>query len=310
VGAQRAWFWGLMLGIAMLVGGTLAFAIASTRVVLPYDESLCGMTRDKIAELNPRLLPFMAHDRVTLAGTMLAIGILYSALAWNGIRRGAHWAQVALSTSAFAGFLSLFLFLGFGYFDPFHAFVTSILFQFLLLCVAAPLGESLPIARPEWRETAAWRRGLWGQLLFVVMGVGLLGAGTAITVIGCTDVFVRDDLAFLRTTAAELLVAHERLVPLVAHDRASLGGMLVANGVLVLLCALWGFRTGAGWLWRALAWAGNVAFLAVVGVHFVVGYKSTNHLAPAFFGWGLWTLALVLTRQWLTGNAAEEVADR
>ena len=51
----------------------------------------------------------------------------------HAIRRGAHWAQVAVLSSAFAGFVSLFGFLGFGYFDPFHAFVSAILFQFLLL---------------------------------------------------------------------------------------------------------------------------------------------------------------------------------
>jgi hypothetical protein len=40
-------------------------------------------------------------------------------------------------------------------------------------------------------------------------------------------------------------------------------------------------------LWWALCWAGNAAFAAAVGVHFVVGYASLFHLAPAFAGWGL-----------------------
>ena len=46
--ARYAWFWALLLGLAMLLGGLLAFAIASTRVVLPYDEALCGTTRKQL----------------------------------------------------------------------------------------------------------------------------------------------------------------------------------------------------------------------------------------------------------------------
>ena len=295
--ARGAWLWCFVLGLAMFFGGLLALGLASTRVVLPYDEALCGMNRAQLAAVNPRLLPFMAHDRVSLAASMLSIGILYAALAYHGIRRGSHWAHVAVVSSALVGFFSFFLFLGFGYFDPFHAFVSAVLLQLVLLSMALPRGADRPIARPEWLESAAWRRAQWGQLMFVVMGAGLIGAGTLITVIGCTDVFVREDLAFLRTTAAELLVAHERLVPLVAHDRASLGGMLLANGIAVLCSALWGFRAGARWLWSALAWAGNVAFALAIGVHFVVGYDSVVHLAPAFAGWAIWCLALTLTRE-------------
>src|SRR5262249_38267474 len=64
------WFWALLLGISMLRGGALALAIAATRVVLHYDEAFVGMTREQLAAVNDRLLAFMAHDRVTLAGTM------------------------------------------------------------------------------------------------------------------------------------------------------------------------------------------------------------------------------------------------
>ncbi|MBK5260705.1 MAG: hypothetical protein JJE51_14035, partial [Thermoanaerobaculia bacterium] len=158
--ARRSWFWALLLGTAMFGGGLLALVIASTRVVLPYDESLCGMTRDQLASINPRLLPFMAHDRVSLAGTMLSVGLFYIALAWFGIRRGAHWAQVTVIASATIGFFSFFLFLGFGYFDPFHAFVTAILTQFTVLCMVTQPSPPQPL-QPEWRETAAWRRGQW-----------------------------------------------------------------------------------------------------------------------------------------------------
>jgi dihydroorotate dehydrogenase len=297
--ARRAWFWALLLGVAMFAGGLMAIVIASTRIVLPYDESLSGMTRAELSRLNPRLLAFMAHDRASLAGTMLSIGIFYSALAWSGIRRGGHWAQVAVIASATVGFLTFFFFLGFGYFDPFHAFVTAILTQFTLLCLVMQ-PSPLQAGVPEWRETAAWRRGQWGQLLFILIGAGLTGAGLMIAAIGCTAVFVETDLEFMNTTREQLHHAYETLVPLVAHDRASLGGMLIANGIAVWLSAQWGFRAGARWLWVALAWGGNIAFACATVVHVVVGYHSPLHLAPAMAGWVAWNLALLLTRGWLS----------
>ena len=144
----------------------------------------------------------MTHDCVTLAGSMLSLGVVYSALALHALRHGAHWAHVTVLTSALTGFLSMLLFLGFGYFDPFHAFVTAVLFQFLLLCVFAPLGTAQPREQPEWHESAAWRRAQWGQLIFVLLGAGFLVAGLAIAGIGITSVFVPQDLEFMRTTAA------------------------------------------------------------------------------------------------------------
>lgn len=300
--ARSAWFWAFLLGTAMFAGGLLALVIASTRVVLPYDESLSGMTRAQLDALNPRLLPFMAHDRVSLAGTMISVGIFYAALAWFGIRRGEHWAHVTVIVSAAIGFFSFFFFLGFGYFDPFHAFVTAILTQFTLLCMVLPLSpRQVPVA--EWRESSAWRRGQWGQLLFIVIGVGLTSAGAVISFIGCTSVFVATDLAFLRTTAEALhRSSFAHLVPLIAHDRASLGGMLLANGVTVWLAAQWGFRAGSRWLWTAMAWGGNIAFAAATIVHFVVGYGAVLHLLPAILGWLAWNVALALTRGWMRAS--------
>jgi hypothetical protein len=296
--ARRSWFWAFLLGVAMMLGGALATWIAATRVLLPYDEVLSGMTRAQLARLNPHLLPFMTHDRISLAGTMLSIGIFYAALGWYGIRRGAHWAQVTVIASGAIGFVSFFFFLGFGYFDPFHAFVTAINTEFLLLCLVMQPSPRQP-GVPEWRETAAWRRAQWGQLIFVVIGIALTGAGAVISAIGCTFVFVETDLAFMQTTAHQLHQSYEMLYPLVAHDRASLGGMLLANGVTVLLCALWGFRAGARWLWTALALGGNMAFSLATLVHLVVGYHSPLHLTPAMLGWVGWNVALLLTWEWM-----------
>jgi hypothetical protein len=295
--AQMSWLWTLLMGAGMLLGSLMALAIATTRVVLPYDEHFVGLSRHDLAAINARLLPFLAHDRVTLAGAMTAIGVLYVGLSWFGSRRGRHWAQVAIVVSGAAGFVSFFLFLGFGYFDPFHAFVTAILFQLLVMGIHGRLGPPIEVPAPMLVEDAVWTRGLWGQLLFVVQGAGFIGAGLLISTIGATHVFVHEDLEFLGTTAPALAAAAANLVPLVAHDRATLGGMLLANGLAILLVALWGFRPGERWLWWTLLLAGLPGYAAALGVHYAVGYESTFHLAPAFGGLALFIAALALSRR-------------
>src|SRR5262249_41575922 len=71
---EMTWCWTALMGAGMLIGSLMALAIAATRVVLPYDEWFTGLSRAQLAAINPRLLAFMTHDRVSLAGTLVAIG--------------------------------------------------------------------------------------------------------------------------------------------------------------------------------------------------------------------------------------------
>src|ERR1051326_1468867 len=124
---RTAWLGITMLGAGMVLGAILVGLVGLTCVVLPYDQAYVGLTLMKLVMVNPELLPFMAHDRVTLAGVMLSLGVLYGQLAFDAIRQGEVWAMRAVIASGGVGFASLFLFLGFGYFDPLHALVTIIL---------------------------------------------------------------------------------------------------------------------------------------------------------------------------------------
>jgi dihydroorotate dehydrogenase len=305
---EMTWFWTALMGVGMLIGSLLALAIALTRVVLPYDEAFVGMFREDLEAINPRLLDFMAHDRVSLAGTMIAIGVMYVGLSRFGIRRGLHWAQQAIFFSAFTGFASFFLFLGFGYLDTFHAFVTAILMQMLFMALHSRLGVYTPDVAPPLRGDPAWRRSLWGQLLLVLHGFGLLAAGLVISAIGVTEVFVPEDLEFMHTTAGALAEANAHLVPLVAHDRATLGGMLLASGWVFLLPSLWGFRNGSAWLWWTMLIAGLSAYASALGIHYAVGYTSLMHLLPAFAGLGILLLGLGLSFELLHGPRPEAEA--
>ena len=171
----------LLLGLGMVIGGVLAWLIAATRVVLPYDEAFVGLTREQLLAANPQLLGFMAHDRVTLAGTMLSIGILYIGLTWWAIQRHQGWAWAAVCTSAAVGFPNFFLFLGFGYFDPLHALVSVLLLPFFIVGIlwGHPRGRAdYGPAGLGLRNDRAWQLGIFGQLCFVLLGVGLAAGGS------------------------------------------------------------------------------------------------------------------------------------
>ena len=170
------------------------------------------MTREALDRVNPHLLPFLTHDRVTLAGTMLAIGVMYCGLSWFGVRRGLHWAMVAVEASAFVGFASFFLFLGFGYFDPFHAFVTVVLLQLLLLGVHSRLGPSASLTPPDLHNDARWMCASGDNFSAWRKASAFVLAGLVISFVGVTSVFVPEDLEFMGTTARELHLRNPLLV--------------------------------------------------------------------------------------------------
>src|SRR5262249_21349890 len=61
-----SWFWMTLLGAALAISGVVVWIVAITRTVLPYDEAFVGLSRAGLMAINPRLLPFMTHDRVTV----------------------------------------------------------------------------------------------------------------------------------------------------------------------------------------------------------------------------------------------------
>jgi len=300
---RQAWVWAGALGAAMMLGGVATLGLAGTRVLLPYDEHYLGITADLLKRNSPRLFAFMAHDRGTLAGTMLGLGWLYLALARHGVRRGVHGAKTAVVASALTGFASFFSFFGFGYFDTLHAFVAVVLFQITVQILTGAEGGAPADRAILEADDAVWRRALWGQLLWVIHAVGLLIAGCVILGIGMTSVFVSEDLAFLCLSEVQAGQMDARMVGVVAHDRATLGGMLLASGVATLLPVLWCFRRGAGWLWDALAGLGAPAYAVAIGMHLWVGYTDWRHLVPALVGLGLWAAGLGLSRGYLRDRA-------
>lgn len=302
------WPWIALMGLGILLAGILAWFVAATRVILPYDESFLGLTHDQLEAMNNRLLDFMTHDRITFAGAMIALGIVYVQYATLAMRRGAAWAWRAVVASASLGFLGFFLFIGFRYLDPLHAASTSLLFVcFLLGVVKRPSATTAPTAVPDLRNDRRWRLGLWGQLLFVAIGFGFFVGGVTISLVGITFLFVPSDLTFMHTTRDMLAGVNPRLIPLLAHDRASFGGTLIAVGITWMLGGMWGFRRGARWLWWTFLISGLPGFLTAIGIHLVVGYTDFEHLAPVYLAMTLFALALALSYPYLCDTAVTSV---
>ena len=293
-----AWTWLFLLGLGMLTAGAIIFWVGLTRVLLPYDEAFLGIAREDLTSINPRLIGFMRHDRITLAGTLMSIGILYASLAWNGVRNGQRWARDAVLGSGVVGFASLFLFLGFHYVDPLHIVLSGGLFPLFLLGVLVPM-RSRPPARLDLDNDSSGRLSLFGQLLLIGLAAGLIGAGLTITTVGVTRVFVFSDLQYLQTTAAAIGGANAHLLPLIAHDRAGFGGALASDGIVVLLVSLWGLRRGERWVWWTLLSAGLTGLGCGVYAHVAVGYLEFGHLLPLALSAVVFIAALSLTAPFL-----------
>jgi hypothetical protein len=293
-----SWWWGLLAGLGMIGAGLGAAAITLGPVLLWYDREFLGVGVDQLNTINHQLVPFLQHDRVTMAGTMVAIGVLYAGLAIGGVRRGRAWARDAYLVSGWIGFPTLLYFLGFGFVEPLHTAVTVVLFPMFLAAT-----RRRPV-RPQWIVRAEGpehqrRRALIGQLLLVCTGLGLFVGGVVVSTVGLTEVFVATDLEFLRAEPDLLRAASPRLLPFIAHDRAGFGGALMAAGAAITLLSAWGWGRGESWVWWSLTLAATAGFLPAVVVHGTIGYTDFGHLAPVFVGIGLTLIALILARPYL-----------
>lgn len=288
---QQGWLGFALLGAGIIIASVSAMTVGLTTVILPYDETFLGMSKSAVEAVNPHLLQFMAHDRVTFAGTAMSTGVFWLLLSYFGVRTGKHWAFNALRYSSAMGFITFMLFIGFHYMDPLHTFVNLLLLPFFfwgLFCKPKFVSER----STNLHNDSAWKRSLIGQFLFVGIGAGLILAGIVICGVGVSTVFVPEDLMFMHTNAHHFSEVNPKLMPVIAHDRASFGGGLATIGIGVLLTALHGIRQGEGWIWWMLLLSGLPGFLSTLGIHFAIGYTNWWHLLPAYIAFVMYAVGL------------------
>jgi len=65
--------------------------------------TLNGVTPAQLNQLNPAIVPYIAHVHVALAGFIAATAIAVIGLAWFGVRAGAWWALITAVLSPVVG---------------------------------------------------------------------------------------------------------------------------------------------------------------------------------------------------------------
>jgi dihydroorotate dehydrogenase len=296
---SNGWIWYWLFGMAITVAGLIAMFFSMTSVLLPYDESFLGIYRKDILYFNPYILYFMAHDRMTLSGTMISGGIIYMQLARYGIRSNLHWARKAVNTAGTIGFLGILLFIGYGYFDWLHGLFWIILLPLFILGIRKSRKATESPTGTNLFNHPAWKLSLYGQLSFIILGGSLAVGGVVISIIGATNVFVPTDIAYLCMTPEVLNEFNERLIPVIAHDRAGFGSALLSVGLLVLMLALWGIREGERWIWWTFTIGAIPAFAAGIATHLIIGYTNFLHLFPAYFAFLLYVIGVICTAPYL-----------
>ena len=222
-------------------GGFVIFQPASGEF-LPQDVAFLGMTAHDLCRLDQcRIVHFMFHDRVSFGGALIAIGALYLWLAEFPLKAGEAWAWWLFVISGVVGFSSFLAYLGYGYLDTWHGVATLL----LLPCFAAGVLLSRKLVREprsirslfQTSVRVPWNTRLgMARTLLLTTALLLVAGGLSILVVGCSFVFVPQDLQFMGMSAAELRAVNPHLVPLIAHDRAGFGGGLCCIGVTVFFC--------------------------------------------------------------------------
>ncbi|WP_010284453.1 dihydroorotate dehydrogenase [Bacillus timonensis] len=292
---HHAWIWYWLFGLSIFIGGLLAVLFGLTTTILPYDEQFLGMQREEILLFNERILYFMAHDRLTLAGTMISGGIVYMALARFGVRKHILWAKQAIDFAAILGFLGIFLFIGYGYFDWLHLVFWLVLLPIYLTGFYKTRYLKGTPTSLNTRNHRAWKQSLIGQLAFISLGFSFILGGFVISLIGITNVFVPTDILYICMPPEMLDLFNDKLISVIAHDRAGFGSALLSVGLIVLTISLWGFQQGNKWIWWTLLIGGLPAFFAGIWIHFAIGYTTFIHLLPAYFALCLFFIGLILT---------------
>ncbi len=290
---EKGWGWYFLFGLSILIGGLLALLISITSIILPYDEYFLNMTKETLDNFNNHILFFMAHDRMTLAGTMISGGMVYIALAYYGIRKGLLWAKQATDVAAITGFLGILMFIGYGYLDWLHLIFWIILAPFYVIGFIKTKHLKGTPSSTNRTNHSIWRHSLLGQFLFVFLGFSLTLGGIVISYIGVTSVFIPTDISYICMPPEMLSEFNDKLIPVIAHDRAGFGSALISVGLLILMLSLWGFQQGNKWVWWTLLIGGIPAFICGIAVHFAIGYTTFIHLLPAYFALALFVLGLL-----------------
>jgi hypothetical protein len=285
-----------LTGVFLVLSGAFALFLSATGSFLPHDTAYLGFEPKSLCSIGQcRIVHFMFHDRVAFGGVLIAIGTLYLWLQQFPLQRKEEWAWWAFLVSGVTGFASFLAYLGYGYLDTWHGTATLVLLPIYVGGMVLTRRKLLKerIERPRlMRPVEASER--IGRFCLLLVGLSMVLAGAVITWVGITNVFVPEDLVYIGLQKKSIAEISDRLIPLIAHDRAGFGGGLASCGLLIVM-VVWNSRFSRD-LWQALFFSGSIGFGCALGVHFCVGYTIPTHLAPAVAGTILFLAGIWLAR--------------
>ncbi len=289
----------MLTGIILVFVGIFLIAQSLTGQLLPHDIHNLGMTTAQLAYINDgKVLKFMFHDRVAFGGSLISVGLLYMWLTAFPLKQGKAWAWWVFILSGFSGFGSFLTYLGYGYLDSWHGIGTLCLIPLYVAGIYYSYGS---LQEPKTFRTLLVKQanttlnsklGL-GNLFLLFTSVGLFLGGITIMIVGITTVFVPQDLGYMQIKVCGLTQFNSKLIPIIAHDRASFGGGLATIGVMFFF-SIWCSKPSRN-LWEILALFVSVGFISAIGVHFWIQYLDFWHIAPAYFGLLVFYTGLFLT---------------
>lgn len=289
----------LFTGLILLLSGLFVIVQSLTGHFLPHDIVFIGFDAEQLAKYNEgRITKFMFHDRVSFGGSIMAVGVLYMWLAEFPLKNREQWAWLIFLFSGCVGFGSFLTYLGYGYLDTWHGVATLLLLPFFIV----GLIKSYPLVKANFALTGLFKQSYQfnhksrygiGLLLLLFSAIGFISAGGVIMVVGMTEVFVPQDLAYMNITVCGIDQINANLKPLIAHDRAAFGGGLTTIGLIYFFILRKAMPSIS--LWQIMAASMSIGFSTAIGVHFLIGYTDFIHLLPAYLGAGTSLIGLVLT---------------
>jgi hypothetical protein len=288
----------MLVGIVLIFAGLFLVAQSMTGELLPHDVRNLGMNAAQLRVFNAgTIVGFIFHDRVSFGGSIISVGLLYAWLAYYPLRRREAWAWWLFLLSGIYGFGSFLTYLGTTYLDTWHAVGTLLLLPIYIVGLVAG-GRAVKmegiLCLLRRRTTFNFKSAAHvGNCLLLFIAGGLVLGGCVIMGVGMTSVFVPQDLEYMHISVCGLDKINARLVPILAHDRASFGGGLATTGIMFFFSIYCSKPSRA--LWEILALSITNGFVSAIAVHHMVGYTIFSHLLPAYVGLGVFLIGMVLT---------------
>ena len=289
----------IFTAIILILSGLFVIVQSVTGHFLPHDISYLGMDANQLSAFNSGTMTrFMFHDRVSFGGSIIAVGLLYMWLAEFPLRNKEAWAWYLFLFSGLIGFGSFLTYLGYGYLDTWHGVATLLLLPFFVAGLIRSYSIIIRNGNIRGVFLAKERidfKSLYGvgKIFLMFSALGMFLAGVTIMIVGMTTIFVPQDLEYMNITVCGIEKINSNLKPLIAHDRAAFGGGLATIGLLYFFIIR---RSPPSInLWQILTLSMLVGFSTAIGVHFLIGYTTTSHLLPAYFGIATSVVGLILT---------------